>query len=251
MALTDKDIKILTPHQYDILTPQERQNKIVLNIDDKKYIDYISNKFESSNSKIIRKIQRDYGLGYQNFITIVGRGQSGKSVAGLNLLIWRNQTIDIKQYIAYSMIEYLNKNTGNLKKYIMLEEAQRVMRSHSTAKLQEIGNIFIDFFQTDPYLQNSTIITEPSIRLLAILKSHITLLFSAIARGVFNIYVPRWHINSNRILWKNTKERLYTYPLSQSLYNMYETLSYASKQDLLNEDKQTIKTLLNTDNPFV
>lgn len=251
MTLTDNDIQVLTPHQYDILTPSERQHKIVLDIDDKKYIEYISRKFEHSNSKTIQKIQRDFGLGYQNFITIIGRGQSGKSVAGLNFLIWRNQTIDINRYISYSMIDYLTKNTSNFKKYIMLEEAQRVMRSHSTAKLQEIGNIFIDFFQTDPYLQNSTIITEPSIRLLSILKSHITLLLSAIARGVFNIYVPRWHINSSRILWKNTKERLYTYPLSQNLYETYEKLSYTSKQKLLNDDKQTIKTLLDLDNPFI
>ncbi|MEM0050820.1 MAG: hypothetical protein QXW39_09870, partial [Candidatus Bathyarchaeia archaeon] len=210
-------------------------------------------KFESAkDSKFVSALIHNRQYGYQNFIGIIGRGQIGKSVMLLNLLIWYNQSTQFEKFLTYDLQVYLKWASEYQKTMIALEEAERGFRSHSSTDLQELSGIIIDFYETSPYRQNSLIISQPSLRLLKYLKTKMNFLINMVRRGVGVIYKETTSLTAEKIYFSRTKEVIHSYPLNVDLYKRYESYSYLKKSEFLSSDLTTIsKYLKNQQNPYV
>ena len=254
--IEDKDILVLTKHEYDIADAETKHKKIVLNIDNEDYLKLLNDKFSTANSKVYARIQKHKELGYPQFFNFIGIGQSGKSIGNLNLLFWTNNTIEYKTYNTFSLTEFLYRIKTYKKSYISLEEAERVLRSFEYSKEREVSNVILDFYDTIPYLQNILSITQPSMRLLTRLKPKLDFVFNFVQRGIANVYSVVSNIHNERIYFHNTKERFYSIPIPIQIYADYERDSYTTKQKLLTEDIKKIETYIKemqsvSSNPYI
>ena len=247
----DKDVIILSPKQYE--SYEDKSKKIVLDISKDEYLNWLNLKFEQGkDSSFISTLNRNRTYGYQNFISIIGKGQMGKSVMLLNLLLWYNQTTDFSQYLTYDLNDYLYKASHYKKSLIALEEAERSLRSHTLANESELSNIIIDFYETSPYLQNSLILSQPSLRLLKFLKSKMDFILVMARRGIARIYKVNTNLTLEKIYFSKTKEVFYSYPLCIDIYRDYESYSYQKKAEMLKSDSTSIsKFLKSKDNPYL
>ncbi len=241
----DKDVMVMTIDEYlrKYDSPEFRFRKVVLNCDFEEYLKMLDTKFEKSD--VIKKIRENWKYGFQNFLIMIGKGQIGKSIGMLNLLLYFNRDADFEKYLAYDLNTYLEKSASMYKKFLAIEEAHRIFRTKTKEEDIEISNILIDYYETSPFLQNSLILTQPSLRMLRIFKSKIDFLFQFIRRGVANVYIPVSNINNTKELFRFAKERVYFYPVPMDIYRKYEALSYSSKKDLIQKDKQIVKRYLN------
>jgi len=241
----DKDVIIMTIDEYlrKYESAEFRFKKVVLDCNFEEYLKLLDAKFEKSD--VIKKIRENRNYGFQNFIVMIGKGQIGKSIGMLNLLLYFNRDANFEKYIAYDLNSYLEKSNTMYKKFIAIEEAHRIFRTKTKEEDIEISNILIDYYETSPFLQNSLILTQPSLRMLRVFKSKIDYLFQFIRRGIANVYIPLTNINNTKEYFKFAKERVYFYPIPIEIYKRYEKMSYNSKQDLISIDKQMIKRYSN------
>jgi hypothetical protein len=246
----DADIVVLSPKQYESYT--DKTKKIVLDMSKDDYLNWLNAKFErGKDSKFVSSILHNREFGYQTFLSIIGKGQIGKSVLLLNLLLWFNQTTSFTPYLTYDLNEYLNRASASKKKLLALEEAERSLRSHTLSNYAELSNVIIDFYETSPYLQNSLILSQPSLRLLKFLKAKMDYVLVMARRGVSRIYKVNTNLTLEKVYFARTKEVFYSYPLCIDIYREYESYSYKKKSELLNSDKSTIqKFLTQRDNPY-
>jgi hypothetical protein len=249
--MIDSDVKVMSVAEYERLSENEKQYKIVLDTDNESWLKFITDKYgeKAKETAFIRDLNYNAEFGYQEFLSLLGKGQRGKSVLLCNILAWRNQTTDIFKFDTYDLNTYLERAATYYKSYIALEEAERHFRSHSTAETQEISNTIIDFYETSPYKQNSLVLTQPSLRLLKYLKPKIDHVLFLVKRGKAKVYKTATQLGNDRIFFKFQHEVIDSYPLPLQLYEDYEKYSFEMKQKFLDEDKRKIEMSLK--NPYI